>query len=56
MIGNTIDGLASESQKDRIGYPVAREGVAALPYTEFVEYTFIGENVHTRKQGTDFVL
>jgi hypothetical protein len=56
LIVKTIDGLASESQKDRIGYPAAREGVAALPYTEFVAYTLTAENVHTRKKGTDFVL
>jgi hypothetical protein len=35
-----------------IGYPAAREGVAALPYTEFVECTFLGENVQKRKEGT----
>jgi len=40
----------------RNAHPATREGMAALPYTEFVEYTFIGENVQMRKKGTSFVI
>jgi len=56
LVVKTIDGQASPAQNYRIGYPAAREGVAALPYTEFVEYTFIGENVQSGKEGTGFVI
>ena len=61
MVGRGVVRLARQEMVGnppvrtyRIEHPAVREGVSALPDTEFVEYTFIGENVQRGKEGTGF--
>ncbi len=56
FVGEELDRPKSSERRYRNAHPAAREGVAALPYTEFFEYTFICENVLMRKKGTGFVI